>query len=108
MLTLSTVYKNAYLEREVVDTALTLYLEILKYRRMSMFCGPEGSKNAMVLPLEEKRRDENDEDEDATKKKCFRNDTTALRYNCVVWNIVWQTSTIRTQNLPFSSPPTSD
>lgn len=80
MMTLSTVYKNAYLEREVVDTALTLYLEVLKFRRMSMLCGPEGSKNLIVLPLEEKRRDENDEDEDTTKKKYFRNDTTALRY----------------------------
>ena len=73
MMTLSTVYKNAYLEREVVDTALTLYLEVLKFRRMSMLCGPEGSKNLIVLPLEEKRRDENDEDEDTTKLRIRKN-----------------------------------
>jgi hypothetical protein len=103
MMTLSTVYKNAYLEREVVDTALTLYLEVLKFRRMSMLCGPEGSKNLIVLPLEEKRRDENDEDEDTTKKKYFRNDTTALRYQRM-YCLWWQTSTIETQNLPFFSP----
>ena len=111
MMTLSTVYKNAYLEREVVDTALTLYLEVLKFRRMSMLCGPEGSKNLIVLPLEEKRRDENDEDEDTTKKKYFRNDTTALRYQrmcCLNTVCGGKHQQSKQKTFPFSPPPPPD
>ena len=66
-LTLGSLYKNAYMESGIVETALEIYVHIVRYRRLAMLHGAEGPKSVMSLSLEKDKADNTADTEDTTE-----------------------------------------
>ena len=82
--TLGTLYKNAYLEHGIVETALELYVDIIRFRRFSMLPGPEGPQSPMEIERnKEKKQEQKAEDLEETieerKHRMYLKDLTRLQ-----------------------------